>query len=158
VRHEATSLESALEPFHKIAKDLPPLFERHWRELALNQDKIPLDPDFDRYYDLSVTGNLLVTTARADGVLVGYIFNIVGPHLHYRSTLHCEIEAFWLDPAYRGGWFPVRWFRSNEKMLKARGVKVIHVGLKNHFMAGRVGSLFRRMGYKSIETLYGKVI
>lgn len=149
-------LETALEPFHKIAHELPPLFERHWLELALDRDTIPLEPDWDRYYDLAVVGTLRVMTARCDGVLVGYIFNLIGPHLHYKSTLHVEIEMFWLDPAYRGGWFPVKWFSLNEREMRKLGAKRISTGLKNHFMAGRVGWIFRRMGYKPIETIWSR--
>jgi GNAT superfamily N-acetyltransferase len=155
---ERRDLVCALEPFHKIAHELAPLFERHWHELALDRDRIALDPDWDRYYDLATVGTLKVTTARCDGVLVGYIFNLIGPHLHYRSTLHVEIEMFWLDPAYRGGWFALRWFRDNEAAMKKLGASRISAGLKNHFMGGRVGLIFRRMGYSPVETIYSKVI
>ena len=150
-----------VEPFAAIARDLPPLFERHWQELGTRKDEIPLDPDWDRYFALAQVGTLRVRTARVDGVLAGYIFNMVGPHLHYRSTLHAEIEMFWLDTAYRGigvvgmnHWFVMDWFRDNDADLKALGVKRISVAVKNGYKDGRVGLVFQRLGYSARETVF----
>jgi len=153
-----SDLVIAAEKFSAIAHELPPLFQRHWEELAVNRDAIPLDPDWERYFGLEMQGMLHITTARADGVLAGYIFNLVGPHLHYKSSIHCQIEMFWLDPIYRGGWFPVRWFRENERLIKAAGTKRVHVAVKNHYMTGRVSSIFRRLGYLPIETTWSRML
>lgn len=151
-------LTSQIEKFHEIARELPPLFEQHYREIALDQDTIPLDPDWDRYFWLALSGMLHVCTARCDKVLVGYIFNLAGPHLHYRSTPHAEIEMFWLDPAYRGSAFALRWFRENEAHLHGLGIKKVGVAVKNGYMSGRVGLIFKRLGYKPVETVWSKVL
>jgi hypothetical protein len=151
-------LSIQVEKFYEIARELPPLFERHYREIALDQDSIPLDPDWDRYFMLALNGMLHVCTARSGSVLVGYIFNLVGPHLHYRSTLHAEIEMFWLDPAYRGGSFVLKWFRQNEATLKELGVKKVGVATKNGYKDGRVGLIFKRLGYRPVETTWAKVL
>ena len=149
-----SDLTAQQETFGAIMQELPPLFKRHWEELALNRDTIPLDPDWQRYMAMDVGGVLKITTARCGNTLAGYIFNLVNTHLHYRSTLFANIEMFWLDPAYRGGTFAVKWFRQNDKMLRDMGVQKIVVTTKNHYMAGRVGSVFRRLGYKPIETVW----
>lgn len=149
-------LTAQIERFAVIAHELPPLFLRHWQEIGTDHRSVPLDPDWERYMALDASGNLIVFTARIGQTLAGYIFNIVGPHLHYRSTPHAEIEMFWLDPVYRGGFFPVRWFRGNDTMLRELGVMRVHVAVKNHFMAGRAGSIFRRLGYLPKETVWMK--
>lgn len=151
-------LTSQVEKFHEIARELPPLFEQHYREIAVDQDTIPLDPDWDRYFHLALSGMLIVRTARCDKTLVGYIFNLVGPHLHYRSTPHAEIEMFWLDPAYRGSAFALRWFRENEAMLRELGIRKVGVATKNGYKGGRVGLIFKRLGYKPVETVWSKVL
>jgi hypothetical protein len=170
-----------VEKFHEIARELPPLFERHYREIALDQDSIPLDPDWDRYLQMSLAGMLHVMTVRGKGVikdisgqqtrpnnekppsyeagaLCGYIFKLVGPHLHYRSTLFANLEMFWLDPAYRGGSFALRWFKANAGMLRDLGVKKVTVETKNGYMDGRVGLIFKRLGYKPIETVWARTL
>lgn len=151
-------LHFQVEPFHAIARELPPLFLRHWEELAVNKDAVPLDPDWDRFFLLAAEGKLAVMTMRAGDALVGYIFNLVGPHLHYRGTLHAQIDMFWLDPSYRGTWTTMRWFRANDDMLRGLGGKRVLVGVKNHFMAGRSGSIFRRLGYRPTDTVWAKVL
>lgn len=149
-------LSAQSERFPDIARELPPLFERHWKELGSNREQVQLDPDWDRYFSLDTVGSLHITTARCGDVLAGYIFNIVGPHLHYRSTLHAEVEMFWLDPSYRGTWFSVRWARANEALLDGLGVRRRHVGIKKGYMDGRVALIFKRLGYDIVEHLYGK--
>ena len=153
-RNVRRDLTAQVESFSRIASELPPLFLRHWQELALDRDAIPLEPDWDRMFMLEAQGILHVTTARSGEVLAGYIFNIVSRHLHYKGTVFADIDMFWLDPAYRGGWFAIKWFRANQKLLDKLGVQKHHVSVKNHYLAGRVGNVFRRLGYKPIETVW----
>lgn len=136
------------------------LFRQHWAEIALNQDKVPLDPNWDQYFAYDLADILNVLTVRADGVLVGYLFVLVFPHLHYASTAFAHTDIFWLAPPYREGWAGVRMFREMEKHLKVRGVKVVAVNVKLHFEAerGTLGPIFKRLGYKPIETVYSKYI
>lgn len=136
------------------------LFKQHWLEIALNKDRIRLDPDWDKYFDLDLADILNVLTVRANGVLVGYVFVLVFPHLHYFSTTWAQTDMFWLQPAYREGWTGVRMFRELEKHLKTRGVKVIHVVVKLHYQAerGTLNKLFERLGYHPIETVMAKYI
>ncbi len=154
VRNTQTELTAQAEPFSRIAGDLPPLFERHWREMG--EQDCPLDPDWSQMYVLEAQGQLRIVTARQGSVLVGYIFNVLGRHPHSRSTLFSRIDNLWLDPAYRGGWFVVRWLKANEAMLDELKIKKRYIGIPNHFMTGRVGNIFRRLGYKSYETVWTK--
>ncbi len=162
-RHAATvppkgdvrpNLSFQAEAFWQIADELPPLFARHWKELG--ERDIPLDPDWNRMFLSEAQGQLKVTTARCGDVLVGYIFNLIGGHPHSRSTLYSRIDNFWLDPAYRGGLAVLRWLRMNEAMLDDLGVKKRYIGIANDYMAGRVGNLFRRLGYKPVETTWSR--
>jgi len=148
------------ERFSGIARELPPLFKRHWREIALNQDRVHLDPNWDQYYALDLAGTLRCLTVRSNGVLVGYVFMFVFPHLHYASTLWAASDIFWLDPAYRQGLAGFRMLRLTEKGLKELGVRVLHFNAKLHFEASRgtIGKLLERMGYKPVETVYSKFI
>lgn len=143
-----------------ISRELPPLFKRHWQEIALNRDKIPLEPDWDRYFDYDRVGILRILTVRSGKTLVGYVFVLVFPHLHYASTLWAQTDIFWLDPSYRAGRAGIRLFTEMEKMLRATGVKAVYVNVKLHFEAGRgtIGKLFERLGYKATEMIYLKTL
>ena len=146
-------LEFRWERFNEIAHELPPLFTQHWRELALNRDHIPLAPDWDRYYALDVQGSLRILTARDSGRLVGYVFLLVGPHLHYATTLWAHVDMFWLDPLYRQGWTGVRFLSTLVRDARAMNAKNLTITVKLHFMGGRVAKLLQRLGLRPIETV-----
>lgn len=145
------------ERFGYFANELPPLFARHWREIALNQDKVPLDPNWDRYYEYDLLNILQTLTVRSNGVLVGYVFMLVHPHLHYASTLWAQSDIFWLDPAYRSGWTGVRMFKEVEAGMRKLGVKVVMLNEKLHFDS-RVGELFKRLGFTHTENIFSKYL
>ncbi len=143
-----------------IAKEFPVLFRQHWEEIALHKDAIPLDPHWDRYYDFDVADILNVLTVRANGVLVGYMFILVFPHLHYASTTWAQTDMFWISPAYREGWTGIRMFKETERHVKARGAKMIKVVIKLFFEAdrGTLGRLLKRLGYVNDETIWSKFL
>ena len=60
-----------VEPFYVIARELPPLFKKHWRELGRDRDEVILDPNWDQFMADSIAGRLRVLTARAGTELVG---------------------------------------------------------------------------------------
>jgi hypothetical protein len=131
------------------------LFTEHWRELALNQDTIPLSPDWDKYYRLDVEGILRVLTARLpDGKLVGYIFLMIGPHLHYKSTLWGHVDMYWLDPVVRAGWSGVRFIKALIAGAKVMQVANLTIATKLHFADNRVTKLLQRLGFQPIETIH----
>ena len=144
-----------------IAQELPPLFQRHHDELAVDAKRAPLAPDWDQYFDLDLLGNLQILTVRDGPVLAGYIFNVIGSHRHKRTTKFATLDMYWLDPIYRQGLLGVKLFRENERFLKAVGVKKILVEEKCHFkneFGRQVSVLFKRLGYTLEARVHGKWI
>jgi|HubBroStandDraft_1064217.scaffolds.fasta_scaffold03155_6 GNAT superfamily N-acetyltransferase len=147
--------EFGWERFHAVAHELPVLFTEHWKELALNQDVIPLSPDWDKYYRLDIEGVLRILTVRMPGgQLVGYIFLMAGPHLHYATTLWGHVDMFYLDPVYRQGWTGVRLFKTLIADAKTMGIVNLTLATKTHFMDNRVTKLLQRLGFMPIETIH----
>ena len=133
------------QPLYEIAHELPALLVQHSAEV--DDGQYPLDVDWDAYFAMALVGQLRFLTARVDDVLVGYIANIVRPHLRFKTTLHCFIEAYWLSPVYREGWAPVRMFRENDRLLKEWGVKRAYVAVEDQYKGGKANVLFERLGY-----------
>ena len=149
------------EALGHIARELPSLFELHHAELAVDPVRAPLDPDWSRYFDYDLAGHLAILTVRDGPLLVGYLFNIIGPHLHKKSTLWAHIDIYWLMPAYRVGWTGVRMFVENEVMLRELGVKKVTSIEKVHFHndRGRRNALiYKRLGYAVEDIAYAKWI
>jgi hypothetical protein len=147
------------ERFRSIHRELLPLFKKHWKEIALDQDLVPLDPDWEYYFAVDERQILHILTARAsNGKLAGYIFNIIGSHNHYKSTRFANTEMFWLHPYFRKGWQPVKMFKENFAGLKVLGVEIAVISFKLSFQNGRVGKLLARLGYQPTDITMRKVL
>jgi len=138
-----------------VKADIIPLLEKHWEEVALNKEKIKLNPDWDAYANLEDAGVLKIFTAREDGKLVGYFVVFVKSHIHYKDHLFCYNDVIFVDEEYRKGFTSPRLIKFAEKCLKADGVEVMIVNTKRH---KPFDSLLVWLGYKHIENLYSKVL
>lgn len=148
-------LSLQVEKFSDVIEEAKPLLFRHWEEIALDHDRVPLDPDWERYAELNDKGALSIVTMRRNGALVGYSVMIVARGFHYQSTLEARMDIFWIAPEVRGRMGGVRLFKAVEAELRRRGVKRIYCGSKLHKDSSR---LFQAMGYRPIEQWFSKWI
>jgi GNAT superfamily N-acetyltransferase len=148
-------LTAQVESWNPFIEEVQPLLPKHWEELALNRDKVPLDPQYHVYDQRDQAGQVMVVTLREAGVIKGYFIGFVAPGLHYQSCLTLTMDIFWTHPDIRGGTAGLRLFKAVEREAKRRGVQRIFHGSKLHKDSGR---LFEAMGYAPVETYYSKWI
>jgi hypothetical protein len=91
----------AVEELHRCLEELKPLFDPHWRELAVNQDKVPLCPNYPLYLQREAAGEVLCVVARERGAVVAYFVGFIAPGMHYMTCLTLTMDIFWLHPDYR---------------------------------------------------------
>lgn len=145
-------LESLAERLEEI-KVLLPL---HYEELALNQDKVPLVPQYDIYLARERAGQLMMMTLREAGELVGYFIGFIAPGLHYSTCLTCTMDIFYVKKELRGSGLPgLKLFRAVEKECKRRGVQRMFMGSK---VKADASALFERLGAEKVEVYYSKWI
>jgi GNAT superfamily N-acetyltransferase len=155
-------VEIAFEPLSSLLDaGLAAIVERHWQEVGLHKDKMPLDVDWEKYHVLEDQGFLRLISARAGDLLVGYASFLVLPHLHYAQTLHALNDAIYVAPEYRG--VGVRLIRAAEKMLAEayvpRRVRIVyHLKTAVEADRGTFLPLYRRMGYTEFETCVDKMV
>ena len=102
--------------------DFKPMLEEHWKEVALHQDSIKLDPDYDQYYRLEEEGALRCFTARDDeGTPIGYVVFFLRPHMHYKDTLWAYMDILYVDPNHRGAKVPINLIKFAEQCLERDG-------------------------------------
>lgn len=144
-------LTAAPEPFSAFLEEVKPLLPEHYAELALDQDKVPLAPQYNIYLDRDSRGEVMCVAMRSAGELVGYFVGFVAPGLHYATCLTLTLDIFWLKPEHRGqnGGFIL--FKAVEMEAKRRGVQRMFVGSKAHLDAS---FLFEKLGYAKVETYY----
>jgi GNAT superfamily N-acetyltransferase len=145
-------LTAQIESFCSILPELGELFTRHWEEVALHRDKVPLAPDVVRYRNLEDSGQLLCTTLRLDGKLVGYFVGFLWTALHYKDCLELTMDILFVHPDCRGK-------RGGKKLLdlvlkeaKRRGVKRVFMGHKTHLP--EPGRLYKILGFEEVEKHY----
>lgn len=158
------------EKLMDVREEVWPLLLRHWDEIALNKDAVPLNPDWDTYGVLETQGMLHVTTARSDaGEIVGYASYVIVPNLHYKTMMVADGDIFYLAPEHRRGTTGLRLLRETEKHIlafcaasgKPHDCVYIINKEKEHFRKeGRsvVGPIMTHLGFKLIEHYYAKRI
>jgi GNAT superfamily N-acetyltransferase len=143
----------AVESLTERLAEMKQLFPVHWAELALNQDKVALDPQYEVYLERDSRGEVLFVAARQEGEIVGYFVGFIAPGLHYRTCLTLTMDIFWIAPKCRGRHAGIALFKAVEAEARRRGVKRTFMGVKAHKDAGW---LFERMGYEMVERYYSK--
>lgn len=141
-------------------EELKQFFNPHWHELALDQDKVPLDPQYDIYLTRDSMGEIMLVTARENGKLMGYFIGFVAPGLHYKTCLTLTMDIFWIHPELRDDdslsqveaqMISDDLFKAVEAEARRRGVDRMFVGSKLH---KDVAALFERLNYKEVERYY----
>ena len=137
-----------------LAKEVLPLLKRQWVEIAHYPD-IPLRPDWDAYFNMAESGNLVSITVRVDEKLVGYAVYIMRHNIHYSTSLQAMQDILYVDPEYRRGRLGIKLLQRSEEILEKLGVQVIiqHVKLEHDF-----SPLLIRMGYEDVEKILCKRI
>lgn len=144
------------EEFAKVViEEGASLFEAHWKEIAVNQEKVPLDPDYDKYYLLEDMGVLHVVTARDNGTLVGYFVSIIETGLHYKQNVFAINDILFIHPDYRKGSVGIKLIKFTEQCLKDRGIDVL---VMRHKAAHDFSRILERLGMTHTESVYMKYI
>lgn len=147
--------EIAVESFYDVGRELLPLFVRFHAEQG--RDGFELDPDWEGLLRMTAQGALRVVTVRSNGAAVGFILNVVGPALFHRSSIQGATVAYWLDPAFRAGWFPIKLMRRNVELMREWKVQRAFIAADAGYKSGRMGKVFERLGYRLHETHYAIV-
>lgn len=148
-------MTAQIEPWKSFIKEAQPILPLHWQELALDKDVIPLDPEYSVYDARDERGEVLVSTVRNDGILIGYFIGFVSPGLHYRTCLTMVMDILYVHPNHRGGGAGLMLLRCAEAEAERRGVQRIFLGTKIHL---DISAIFVRLNYRPVEHYYSKLI
>lgn len=148
-------ITAGVESFAERLGELKPLLPEHWEKLALDQDRFPLDPQYEIYLAREAQGELMFVALRDTGRLIGYWIAFIAPGLHYRTCLTATMDIWNVLPEYRNGVASMILMRAVEREYMRRSVQRSFVGEKIHRPCGR---LFQAFGYTPVETHYSKTI
>lgn len=130
--------------------EIGPLIERDWRENGVDHERVPLKLNWREYLGYDLLGILQIVTARDDGVLVGFVFNFLHPHIMHANTRWAIIDLYWLYPEYRGQGIGRAMMEANLRFLKSAKTTVVQGSSKVEHEHG----LWTRLGFKPTDTAY----
>ena len=139
----------------QVQSDIEPLINLHWKEIALNQDNIKLNPDWEAYANLESEGKLQIFTAREGDLLVGYFVVTLGYNIHYKDHLCASNDVIYMHKDYRKGFAGIRLIKFAEKVLREDGVSTLTINTKIHQPFDKV---LERLKFKPIERVYSKYL
>jgi GNAT superfamily N-acetyltransferase len=144
-----------VEKIKDIVEEMKPLLEKHYKEVHLFPDKIPFNPNYEKYFELEELGMTHTLTARHDEKLIGYIVGMIYPNLHYQDHLYVVNDVIYLDEAYRHTGLAYEMVKNAEMHYKELGASVMTFHMK-------VGIPFKalcdQVGLEHGENLYLKYI
>lgn len=137
-----------IEDWETCYREMTPLWQLHWEEIAIHRDIIPLDPDLPEYSRLQACGQLSVIVTRELGRVIGYYLSIIRPHLHYRTTLHAFTDVYYVLPHKRKGKCGIQMIEAAMAEWKRRGVKKAFTATK---LALDMTPVFEHLGWERTE-------
>ena len=149
------SFKIALDDWDTVKDEVDELFYKHWDDVALNKDKIKLNPDWDFYDILNKAGYLLAYTVRVGAKLVGYLIVVTKKHPHYKDHTFAASDIVFIDKDYRKGLVGYNLIKFATADLKGKGVSVFLVGTKVH---KPFDPILNRLGFNLIERIHSKYL
>ena len=139
----------------QVENDILVLIDLHYKEIALNKNKVKLNPDWDVYRDLEDQGKLKIFTARDDTTLVGYFVVVVGTNMHYKDHTFACNDIIYLHKDYRKGFAGIKLIKFAKKCLTDDGVSILTINTKVHQPFDKV---LDRLGFNLIERVYSSYL
>lgn len=130
---------------------------RHWQEIALDKDEVPLDPDYEKRFCMELQGTWKAFVARRDGRIIGYIsFFFHESHHNYKGTRYIFDDVFWLAPEERKGL--TGYLLLKHAFTALPRPSKLQIKVKLSFEQARVGKLLERLKLKPIEKVYSRML
>jgi len=139
----------------QVENDILVLIDLHYKEIALNQSKVKLNPDWDVYRSLEEQGKLKIFTARDEETLVGYFVVVVGVNMHYKDHTFACNDIIFMHKDYRKGFAGIKLIKFAKKCLTEDGVSVLTINTKVHQPFDKV---LERLGFNLIERVYSSYL
>lgn len=159
-RGKRSVIKSKVEKLADVLEEMKPLMLAHWQEVATDQDKVPLEPQYNLYQDHEANGRLLIVTLREKDAIVAYFVGVIAPGMHYLTCMTLTMDIFYICPEFRdvdslGGFerelLMSELFDQVKKEAIRRGVKRAYFGSKVYKDASR---FFESFGMTEIERWY----
>lgn len=143
------------ELYTDVEDEITALTVRHYKEIAVNKEKIKLNPDLNVYRNGCESGLFKFFTIRDDDKLAGYFVVAVHPHPHYKDHIFAVNDVIFIEKELRDKGFGQGLISFAEEKLKDLGVSVLCINTKVHQPFDK---LCEQMDYTLTDRVYTKYI
>lgn len=150
-------ITAQIESIRACWPELQPIFKIHHAELGLFQDRMPLSPQWQAYFEREQNGTLFLGTMRWNGQIAAYQVTNVAPGFHYGFTLTATQDLVYVHPEMRDKGLAFPLFRLVRRELERRGVKIWHCGYKSAKPLG-LDRLLPVLGFSPGDTYHAQWI
>ena len=119
------------ESYSEIIEELKPLLELHYKEIAMYQDNIDLNPNYGIYEIMYETGQVHFYTARDNKELVGYAITFMQQHPHYMDHVFAVNDIVYVKEEHRHTDVAPTMLTKLEQIMKDDGVSVMTFHMKS---------------------------
>lgn len=125
--------------------------EKHWQEFGARRELREFDMDYDLYLATEQRKNLLVSIARRDGQIVGYLVFFLHRDFHAKSGMAAESAFYYTIPHPMRGLLLRGMIRCAVRELLSRGVKFIRF---RHRLKQTARPILENLGFELDELSY----
>lgn len=143
-------LSFAKENMSEIWDECKALFPQHYLDVN-EDDKVKLGVNEKMYRQMDQMGMIDLYTARSDGILVGYSFFIVQPHMHYADDCIAYNSLLFLHQFARKGMNGYRFIKFCIQKIRERKPNRILISNRPKRDYSR---LLKRLGATLFESIY----
>lgn len=137
-----------------ILRELVPLLKQDWVENGIDHERVPLDHNFNLYLDYDLMNVLWVVTARDEGIIVGFVFALVNPHIDHKTVGWAIITWYWLHVEYRRQGIGRALMKAMVELLRRGRVSVIEASEK----VDRAHGTFEKLGFKRTDVVHRLIL
>lgn len=136
----------------ELSVEIDALLKLQWQEIGKGFD---LNIDWVTYFDMQLTGMLVIFTLRKEGKLIGYCSFVIANHIHHSGVLLASQDSIYILPIYRRNGTFIEFIDFIEKNLEDEGVDHIVMSVKpdKDYSAHLI-----KHGYWAEETAYLKIL
>jgi GNAT superfamily N-acetyltransferase len=136
------------ENFNRTLRESIKLFLENHRETSFTPDVI-LYPDFVKYSELEVAGQLEFMTIRFQGDLVGYAIFFIEEEIRHKGLMNAIQDALYISKAHRG--IGLQFIKFCDEILVQREVNCIW---RQSTSKLKIGKVYERLGYEHVQNTY----
>lgn len=144
-------MEFAEESLFDCLEEIQPLIHLQNEEIGPMKGT-PLNPDWQRYVDLNISGFLKFYTCRKNGNLVGYSAFTIGPSIEHKHLINAGQNTLFIKKEHRG-LESIQFMEFYEARLKEAGANIIYQHCK---AVNDYGRLLEHLGYEKVNIEYLK--